>query len=404
MDGLRSFVEGKSVPEFETKDLGEIQDIPQDSTKVYTMLAAASTPGTNDPAPAGTTLQVEKNIAADSDQSGVDSVQEISSGTGGSIGSREQKLYSTDGALLQEKSSFATRELFSRACHFIREALDLDGVAFIDAYFRDIDVDPIYKAPTSPQSDQFRYQGIPESPTSDKSSWLEGLQSGRKRQGSFASASKSLENSRSSSSDVLGFSVKSNVGFGNDSTSSNQVPLQRSVLRNLLRRYRRGHIFVFDEDGCVVHTADESPQSETVETLSERESVKIWSKQLLEICPGARSIIFFPLWDPQRDQWFAGGLAWTADNTRTIQAADITYLAAFGSCIMSEKSRIDALTADRAKADFISSVSHELRSPLHGILASAEELQDISTNLAQEDMVQTITVCGEALLDTLDQM
>jgi signal transduction histidine kinase len=71
---------------------------------------------------------------------------------------------------------------------------------------------------------------------------------------------------------------------------------------------------------------------------------------------------------------------------------------------MSEKSRLDALTADRAKADFISSVSHEIRSPLHGVLASAEALQETSTDPMQDDMIRTILVCGEALLDTMDQM
>ena len=71
---------------------------------------------------------------------------------------------------------------------------------------------------------------------------------------------------------------------------------------------------------------------------------------------------------------------------------------------MSEKSRLDALSADRAKADFISSVSHELRSPLHGILASTEALLQTSTSSEQDDMIRTVAVCGEVLLETMDQM
>lgn len=43
----------------------------------------------------------------------------------------------------------------------------------------------------------------------------------------------------------------------------------------------------------------------------------------------------------------------------------------------------------------------ELRSPLHGILASAEILDDLSLpNLAQE-LVETIDSCGRTLLDTI---
>lgn len=101
---------------------------------------------------------------------------------------------------------------------------------------------------------------------------------------------------------------------------------------------------------------------------------------------------------------------------------------------MSEKSKIDVMTSDREKVsscrtcsvadgdkedrhfpfldynadllqlDFISSVSHELRSPLHGVLASTEALQELSTGLLQDELIRTITVCGEILLDTMDHM
>jgi signal transduction histidine kinase len=45
---------------------------------------------------------------------------------------------------------------------------------------------------------------------------------------------------------------------------------------------------------------------------------------------------------------------------------DLGYLAAFDNSVMVKVARADALAADRAKMDFISSISHELRSPLHG--------------------------------------
>lgn len=101
---------------------------------------------------------------------------------------------------------------------------------------------------------------------------------------------------------------------------------------------------------------------------------------------------------------FAYTYTGTTDYARIIHPSDINYLAAFTSCIMSEKSRLDVSTAEREKMDFISSVSHELRSPLHGVLASSEALQETSTGLLQDDMIRTITVCGEVLLDTMDQM
>ncbi|KAH7330509.1 hypothetical protein BKA65DRAFT_59603 [Rhexocercosporidium sp. MPI-PUGE-AT-0058] len=134
------------------------------------------------------------------------------------------------------------------------------------------------------------------------------------------------------------------------------------------------------------------------------EGAKRLAAELERVCPGAKSIMFSTLWDNHFDQWFAGALAWTTDYTRIISASDINYLAAFTSCVMSEKSRLDVVAADREKLDFISSVSHELRSPLHGILASMEALQETSTGLLQDDMMRTVTVCGEVLLDTMDQI
>ncbi len=42
------------------------------------------------------------------------------------------------------------------------------------------------------------------------------------------------------------------------------------------------------------------------------------------------------------------------------------YLSAFAHSMGAEVIRLETLAADQAKGNFISSVSHELRSPLHG--------------------------------------
>jgi signal transduction histidine kinase len=103
-------------------------------------------------------------------------------------------------------------------------------------------------------------------------------------------------------------------------------------------------------------------------------------------------------------KWFAGSLAWIKDPARILKFEDATFLAAFGSCIMAEKSKMDALSADRAKSDFISSVSHELRSPLHGILATVEVLADTAMTMEQNDLIRTVSTCGELLMDTVDHI
>ena len=60
--------------------------------------------------------------------------------------------------------------------------------------------------------------------------------------------------------------------------------------------------------------------------------------------------------------------------------------------------------ADRAKGIFISNISHELRSPLHGILASAEFLSDTRLDMLQRTFVDTIDSCGRTLLEVINHV
>jgi signal transduction histidine kinase len=49
-------------------------------------------------------------------------------------------------------------------------------------------------------------------------------------------------------------------------------------------------------------------------------------------------------------------------------------------------------------------MSHELRSPLHGILASTELLYGTPLSVTQTDLCDTVEICGQTLLDTLSQI
>lgn len=60
------------------------------------------------------------------------------------------------------------------------------------------------------------------------------------------------------------------------------------------------------------------------------------------------------------------------------------------------------LASDQAKATFISMVSHELRSPLHGVLAGAEYLLETELDQLQREMANTVKLAGSALLDTIN--
>ncbi|KAL1641764.1 hypothetical protein SLS58_005803 [Diplodia intermedia] len=71
---------------------------------------------------------------------------------------------------------------------------------------------------------------------------------------------------------------------------------------------------------------------------------------------------------------------------------------------MTEVARLATLVSDQQKSDFIGSISHELRSPLHGILASCEFLEDTECSSYQKSLVSTADSCARTLLDTINMV
>lgn len=154
--------------------------------------------------------------------------------------------------------------------------------------------------------------------------------------------------------------------------------ISESVLRHLLRLYPHGQIFHLDDDtvtpvvnspsgggggGGEVELSDGFPftssrKSESAKSLDDE-------AYLRRVFPTARSLVLYPLWDPHRDRWFASAVIWSSEPKRIFTSEqELSYLAAFCSFVMAEVAQLDTKLADAAKADFISSISHELRSPL----------------------------------------
>ncbi|KAL1608176.1 hypothetical protein SLS60_003115 [Paraconiothyrium brasiliense] len=58
----------------------------------------------------------------------------------------------------------------------------------------------------------------------------------------------------------------------------------------------------------------------------------------------------------------------------------------------------------RQKTTFVASISHELRSPLHGILGTLEFIKDTQLDSFQVTMLNSLHSCGQTLLDTINQV
>ncbi|CAG8982831.1 hypothetical protein HYALB_00006641 [Hymenoscyphus albidus] len=321
---------------------------------------------------------------------------------------------------------------FSRASNLVREGMKLDGAVFFDAPFRfyhgrntleadlrgfdvrstessseEEDLEPLTLARPGPRPYvSSSYRGSYTSTYSDHD---------RKDRGDTRSMTSNSSINADAKSDILGFSTRHSSSWKDKDTSPPKTfsAIDQSLLTALVRRYPQGSLFRFDEDGPVI--PDESqlvrgsqatilpPVMEEIRLRREKR-IAAELKRLLAAFPGSRQIFFVPLYD-STSGCFIGSFAWSTSATRSFTEGNhLSYLVAFGHSVMSEVSRLNTLSADHAKGDFISNVSHELRSPLHGILASVEFLADTTLDGFQRNLVETVDICGRTLLDTIEHV
>jgi hypothetical protein len=214
--------------------------------------------------------------------------------------------------------------------------------------------------------------------------------------------------------EILGFSTPEASSIHGDTSPGTHSfnPFEEKSLHALLRRYPRGKLWTFDSDGAVSSSSEDDTFKLLPKDPFQREKdmrrVRVRSarnkadaKFLSRRFPGVRHLLFVPLWDAGRSRWLSGCFVWSTEPTRILsKQGELAFLSAFGNSVMAEWSRIDTEIADQKKGDFIGSISHELRSPLHGILASAEFLEEV-TNGWEKQLVETIDSCGRTLLDTI---
>ncbi|KFZ24550.1 hypothetical protein V502_00966 [Pseudogymnoascus sp. VKM F-4520 (FW-2644)] len=346
------------------------------------------------------------------------SFHEISVGISSPPEHQNKPTFGPEGAISEASPS---EILFSRAVNLIREAFEVDGGAVF------------YDARRGFSSDMHR-KPVPgvrrDGSQADSHSSSDDLQSARKSadlnhtmpppanspgllEGTF---SRTLTESKTA--EILGFSTASASSIHGDRLPGAESfsALDEKALHTLLRRYPRGKIWSFDPDGAMSSSSEEESLRPDVESLIQhsentqgRKSKSARNKSdanfLSRHFPGVRQLLFVPLWDAGRSRWFSGCFAWSTDPTRVLsEQSELAFLSAFGNSVMAECSRIDTEIADQKKGDFIGSISHELRSPLHGILASAEFLRDEATTGFEKGLVGTIESCGRTLLDTINHV
>jgi signal transduction histidine kinase len=215
---------------------------------------------------------------------------------------------------------------------------------------------------------------------------------------------------------VLGMSTSHEPFSSGEDTTLSGGNFDRRFLQSVFRRYPKGKIWTFHRDRSLFTSSDDdennpiSPVSAVrVSPDAPSRSNKKWrateTSQLSKYFPSASQVMFVPLWNAATSQWFAGCFCWNSKNTQVFNASvELASVMGFGYSIMAELSRLESIIADRQKGDFIGSISHELRSPLHGILAAAEFMDSTHMNEFQKSLLETVNACGRTLLDTMNQV
>lgn len=298
-------------------------------------------------------------------------------------------------------SSTDIEQLFSRAANIIRESVEVDGVLFFDASIGS-------------------YGGLTQT--------SEGSSIAGDSLGSHTSSGEDTQSPINAAADekycdVFGFSMSDASSLNNESSPIVHGAVPELFLRILLRRYPEGKIFSFEQNGLLMSDADNdgAPKHKDIRAAMmaggadkppnlRRKTSTPYSREnegvvISRLLPYAKSVITLPLWDSHRERWFAAGMAWTKDPTRVFSVpGELSYLRAFGMVIMAEIARMDSEKSEKAKNDVLGSISHELRSPLHGILGGAEILQGTELDAFQGSVVDTVETCSMTLLDTIDHL
>ena len=272
------------------------------------------------------------------------------------------------------------KEIFSRAANLIRESLGAEGVIFLDANS--------HRFGSLVKQNRRKVSGpTSRDPSSSSDESTDSAGSHRQRDSD-------AEHTNTLVSECLGFSSSRVSSIDDETRAGRAVVVPEPLFSSLLRRYPHGKIFTYNANGSVSEDSDSSrqyseqephegltkshaDQPRTTSTRRRKPTFRQDADSLIKIFGDARNILLLPIWDADKGRWFAGTLIWTRNPEHVFTFENETiFVSAFTNSIMAEVRRVDIELAEKAKTNLVSSITHELRNPLHGILGTADILSD----------------------------
>jgi signal transduction histidine kinase/CheY-like chemotaxis protein len=214
------------------------------------------------------------------------------------------------------------------------------------------------------------------------------------------------------SAEVLGYAIdnRSSMGGSSDHAALGFTPLDEQFLLDLASNYPQGTLWSFEESGILYPAEEELPLHSFDQKLGNWRPPTTCCREaearlLRQHFPGVRQLLFVPLYDLNLGRSTAGCFAFSNRNFRVFAIeSELLFMRSFINNIAAEISRMDAFAISSSKSNFIGSISHELRSPLHGVLAACEFLSETELNNYQRSLIETQISCGKTLLQVIEQV
>jgi hypothetical protein len=113
-------------------------------------------------------------------------------------------------------------------------------------------------------------------------------------------------------------------------------------------------------------------------------------------------LIFLPVYDHDNKSLLASCFAWHDSSVdKVVDDPDVSDYHVLGNFLSHSVAQLMLQNKDSEQKKFMSNFSHELRTPINGILGSAQFLQDTVSDDYQNELLQSIVVSSNTLLDTV---
>jgi len=146
------------------------------------------------------------------------------------------------------------------------------------------------------------------------------------------------------------------------------------------------------------------PRPSSNATAEETEEVlAMLHTEVLNDLAEVHMLMYLPVYDQDNKSLLASCFVWSEDGLYAgNNHREISDYHVIGSFLSHNVAQLKMQNKDAEQRKFMSNFSHELRTPINGILGSAQFLQDTVSDDYQNELLQSIVVSSNTLLDTLN--